>query len=586
MTAAAALLAAWLLPAPALAQAYDRIAPKVPAENAPAEVLPPPAPTPAVAANEVLLPALNGLVFVPDRTAIRTSGVAAGSAGPGGVSSSGVTLLSDPGFIERMRPFIGARLTRADLDRITQLVDTWYQQHDRPFVAVAVPPQNISSGVIQIVVTQYRIADVRAEGNHWFASDLLVKESGLVPGQTLTLSGVQDDLDRLNANPFRSVTTVFTPGALSGETNVVLATEDRLPLRVHGSYDNAGVSTLGRTEWSAGAVGGNLFGLDEQLAYQYTRATSGRFDAHSLSWTLPLPWHDKLVVFGSYEQERPDLGPDFGDPGHSGQASLRYVHPLPRIALASSVSLSQDVQIGYDFKSTNNALEFGGVQVFASDVEIDQFPVVYDLAQTDPYGQTNLTDQFVYSPGGISGDNDNAAFRNAVPHSSAGYFYDRLELTRITWLPARFSWVERIVGQLANVNLQYSEQLGAGGPTSVRGYYTDTAIGSNGVLASQEIRLPVVNLPGPAAAGGAVAARGAVADQLQFAVFQDWGHIQQSAAVDERVNHASLSSAGVAAHLVLGRYLDVRVDMGWQLIAPPGPGGRGSFADMALTVGF
>ncbi len=376
------------------------------------------------------------------------------------------------------------------------------------------------------------------------------------------------------------MTTVFKPGAQPGDTDVVLVTEDRLPLRLYASYDNAGVSSLGRGEWSLGAVWGNVLGLDEQLAYQFTRATSGRFDAHSLSWTAPLPWQDKLVAFGSYEQEHPDLGPYFSDPGHSAQASLRYVHTLPFVQLASGVALRQDVQIGYDFKSTNNALEFGEVQVFSSEVEINQFPIVYEASQTDPYGRTTLGNQFVYSPGEITGDNTNAAFRVAVPHSSAGYFYDRLELTRVTLLPAGFSWVERIIGQIANGNLQYSEQLGAGGASSVRGYYTDTTIGSNGVLASQEIRFPALTLPGLPGQGGAGE------DGLQFGVFQDWGHIQQPDAIAERVNHASLSSAGVDGHLTMGRYVDLRLDIGWQLRAVPGTNDRGSFADVAVTVGF
>jgi hemolysin activation/secretion protein len=30
------------------------------------------------------------------------------------------------------------------------------------------------------------------------------------------------------------------------------------------------------------------------------------------------------------------------------------------------------------------------------------------------------------------------------------------------------------MGQISDRNLMYSEQLGAGGPESVRGYYTDT----------------------------------------------------------------------------------------------------------------
>jgi hemolysin activation/secretion protein len=158
-----------------------------------------------------------------------------------------------------------------------------------------------------------------------------------------------------------------------------------------------------------------------------------------------------------------------------------------------------------------------------------------------------------------------------VPHSSAGYVYDRLELTRITMLPARLSWVEHLVGQIANGNLQYSEQLGAGGPTSVRGYYTDTAIASDGILASQEVRLPAITRS---------------QDQLQFGVFQDWGHVQQPDAIAQRLNHASLSSAGVDGHLTIGRYVDLRLDVGWQLRPAPGSNDRGSFTDIALTVGF
>ncbi len=195
--AAAALLAGVLLPLPARSQVYDRIAPKAPPDNAPTPVPTPPAPAIAAASNEVLLPALNGLVFLPNGAAVRASGLLAAGGGPNGIVTSGISLLSDPHFVELMRPFIGARLTRADLVRLTQSVNTWFVQHDRPFMSVVVPPQNINSGVIQIVVTQYRVAQVRTEGNHWFSSDLLVSESGLASGQTLILSGVQEDLDRL-----------------------------------------------------------------------------------------------------------------------------------------------------------------------------------------------------------------------------------------------------------------------------------------------------------------------------------------------------------------------------------------------------
>ncbi len=577
---AAAVMAAGLVPALAHGQAYDRVAPKAPPpSNAPAAVSGPPTIDTAPTSDQAVLAALKGLVFVPDLAALKKGGVGADAAGPTGVAAPGLPLLADPGFTAKMTPYIGRKLTLADLDGITKAVSDLYREHDQPFMSVTAPPQNISSGVIQIIVSQYRLGEVKVEGNKWFSTDLLTRESGLAPGQMLTLSGIQGDLDWLNGNPFRTVKTTFEPGAEPGDTDVVLQVEDRLPLRLYASIDNAGVASLGRGEWSVGVNWGNALGLDQQVSYQFTRSLSARFNAHSVSWSTPLPWRDKLVIFGSYEEERPNAAA-FDESGTSGQASLRYSHRLPRFAFANDIGLTEDIQVGFDFKTTNNNLEFGGLSQFASAVEVDQFPIIYEATETDHYGQAVFDNQLVFSPGGLTGGNNNAAFRVAVDKSSTDYVYDRIGLTRVTFLPADFSLVMRVVGQVADGNLQFSEQLGAGGASSVRGYYTDAAIGTEGVLLSGEIRSPAFSL------SKLLHQRLPVDDQAQFGAFWDYGHVSQIDALPDHVNSANLSSLGVDAHLVLGPYADLRVDVGWQLRAAPGASDRGAFTDFAVTVGF
>jgi hemolysin activation/secretion protein len=570
-------LAVSLSPIAAYGQVYERVAPKTLPENPPP---PPPTDTPQVSplpsTDQVVLPSLKGLVFVPDPAALRKEGL----PGTTGVSAPGLPLLNDPGFTAKVSPYIGRQVTMGDLDKIAQTVTGWYKDHDQPFMSVTIPPQNITAGTIQVVVMQYRIGAVKAEGNNWFSSDLLVRESGLRPGDTLTLNGVQEGLERLNANPFRSVNTVFQPGQDTGTTDVRLKTEDRLPLRLYASFDNAGTANLGRPEWGVGINWGNAFGLDQQVAYQFTHSFSGRFSAHSLSWSAPLPWNDKLVIFGSYEEERPAAGNFLDEDGNSGQASLRYVHPLPTLTLGDGIGLSEDIQVGYDFKTTNNDLAFGGVQVFASAVEIDQFPIVYEATETDKYGQTSIENQLVLSPGGITGRNTDAAFHASDPRSGAGYIYDRIGITRTTNLPAKFSFVTRVLGQLANGNLQSSEELGVGGPSSVRGYYTDTAIASEGVLVSGEIRGPAVSL------AKVLGQRLPVDDQIQLGAFWDWGHVAQVNPVPDQINSATLSSLGLDLHVTLDRYADVRVDTGWQLRKAPGAEDRSVFTDIAIVVGF
>jgi len=576
----AALLLAALSPSVAHAQAYQRIAPHEPPAAAPPAVMAPAQPAPPPAPDAVALPVLRGLLFVPSMDALHGAGVSPASAGPTGIATAGLPLLDDPAFTAQLAPFIGHELRFADLQQITRRTTDWYRTHGRPFVAVIVPPQNVSAGVVQIVVTEYRLGTVQVAGNRWFSSDLLRRESDLAPGQTLTLPAVQDDLDRLNGNPFRTVVTVFQPGAAPGTTDAVLQTEDRLPVRVYAGFDNAGVPSLGRGEWNLGATWGNVCGLDQILSYQFTRSLSGRYDAHALSWTVPLPWHDRLLVFGSFAQETPDIGDPFAEPGNSGQASLRYVFALPRLALSASVALSQSLQLGYDFKTTNNNLEFGGTQVFADQAELDQFPLIYDATLTDPLGQTVLENQLVLSPGGMTGANNTAAFAAIVPGATANYAYDRISMTRISFLPRGFTWVARVSGQLSDRNLQNSEQLGAGGMGSVRGYYTDTALGSQGVLVSHEVRAPPLSL------AGLLRGNARIDDQEQFGAFWDYGHVAQVRAIPDAVNEADLSSLGLDLHATLNRYVDVTFDIGWQLRAVPGSDKRGAFGDVAVLVGF
>ena len=138
------------------------------------------------------------------------------------------------------------------------------------------------------------------------------------------------------------------------------------------------------------------------------------------------------MIFGSYELQIPKIAPGFDDTGRSGQASMRYGHPLPRLSW-----LRQQIALGYDLKTTKTDLDFGGYTVFASAAEIDQFPLSYEATETDPFGRTLLHNDLVLSPGGITGQNTNNNFATLVPGAKARYVYDWVALTRLTRLPVK-----------------------------------------------------------------------------------------------------------------------------------------------------
>jgi hemolysin activation/secretion protein len=184
------------------------------------------------------------------------------------------------------------------------------------------------------------------------------------------------------------------------------------------------------------------------------------------------------------------------------------------------------------------------------------------------------------SPGGLTAHNNAAAFSLLEANAPADYVYDNFSLSRATALPAGLTLASRVMVQRASSNLLFSEQVSLGGQSSVRGYITDTALGSNAVLTSEEIRAPAfslatlmhLKLPGK--------------DAEQVGAFWDFGHVDQVTRVPDAVNHDDLASVGLDLHAGFDRFVNVSFDIGWQLRTPPGLLKRGGFTDLSVLVGY
>lgn len=569
--------------ASAIAQDYQRLAPQTLPSQSPGAIVLPPPPTVQTGPRDLqpILRRLVGLRLVNYSSRIRVNG-ASGS----GVMIDGPALLYSGAFQARLRRFIGHPLTPAVMKQIVADIEQWYRAHGRPFVDVAFPPQDISSGVLQGVVTEFHLGRVRAEGNEWFADWLLESQMSLDTGDVIQTETLNNDIAWLNQNPFRQTTAVAEKGDAAGTTDIVLHTDDRFPLRAYTSYDNTGVPEEGVNRWGIGLLWGDAFFLDQLLAYQFTSSDDfwsrpedmsvsdrkATLAAHSLSWIIPLPWRDKLMFSGLYEQDRPDLGTFLSEVGVSWQASLRYDWMLP-----SFWDLTEDIQFGLDFKRTNNDFAFGGYGISAGVTDIAQIPVLYTVNERDRHGTTTFSNLIALSPGRFDASNTDAAFQPSLvhfgtPYASARYAYDDLTLSRITRLRWDITSVERVQGQLSDSNLLPSESLDDGGLDSVRGYDERTASGSLGAIATQEFRSPAFS-PSSAATGALSDWGGdtnfSFGDALQFDTFVDYGYVRDNRVQTGAPNGTALLSVGCGAHYTWSRSVDFRVENGWQLFRPP-----------------
>ena len=567
-------------------QDVTRVTPKLPPALPPApttSTLPDaaaPEPAPAADQNAVAVPSLQGLVFVPGREALQPAGLPIEASGAWRVQQQKLPLLDTDEFRQLMHEYIGKPFTLADIAKIRQQTNKYLADHDHPFVNTTVPPQNVDSGVVQVVVVEYRLGKIEVVGAKYFSANVVRRMSPLKPGQVITGAEITENANLLNTNPFLTPDVNFKEGAAPGTTDMEVKVTDRRPLRVYAGVDNQGVRSLGLQEWNVGINWGNAFGTGQVPSYQYTRSFSGRYASHSLDDVIPLTAHDSLQVFANFAGLQPIVADGFDNSGHNFNISARYVRVLPFWQGGLS---NAHLRLGYDYKYTDNNLlfifpGFGSFPLLNSQAEVHQFPVILDGVFTDRYGQTAVENDLVFAPGRFTARNTNAAFQTLTAGATSRYVYDKLSITRTTRLPKNVTWILRGIFQKSDNILPYTEQLGGGGVGSVRGYYPDTALGSDGILFSSEIRLPAFS---PSAFLG----QPRFPDLAQLGVFYDSGALKSPRLVSGGQAPVDLAGAGFFIHYSIDRYLDVDFNYGWQLRQVGSePRGLGHYAAIAVVL--
>ena len=528
----------------------------------------------------VITSELKGLVFVETEDQIKPDG----APGAVGVLASS-DLLRKAEFSDRMNKYFGKPVTLGGLDEITREVINYFREQGFPVVNVVVPQQDVKDGVVQILAIEARVGRVKVENARWFRPSNIRNEVNLREGDKIDANQLQDDLNWLNTNPFRTVDLKFEPGEKEGTTDLVADVKDRLPFRVYTTFDDYGIDLTGKNRQSVGLNLGNLFSLDHQVGFQYTTAWKDIFssmNAYSGSYLIPFPWRNTLNIFGSYTKSKSVNSEIQTLTGDSWQMSGRYNVPLPTLD-----PVSHSFYAGLDFKQSSNAFLIYGINYTSQFTEsglapfsIFQLTAGYDASIPDDLGLSNFEVAGFYSPGDVSGWNNTAQFQSVVPNSSASYVYGRLDFNRTFVLPYKFTISGSFNGQLASSPLMPTEKYGIGGYNTVRGYDERSANGDNGYVMTAELRTP----PGSIFK---IFGNQEIEDSFQFLGFFDYGfvgNIKPQSGTPEQTIY--LMSVGPGLRYNIDRFVSVRFDWGFQLHQAPIGSVTGSRAELSVTAAY
>jgi hemolysin activation/secretion protein len=535
--------------ATSVSQDLNRIQPApVPAVEPPATANVGEAPN-AAASSTVMLPELNGLIFITQPAQLTEA-----SARDEALDTSRVPLLDNETFRNRIESYLGEPLRLGGLKRLLATVNLFYAANDKPFVAVSAPAQDVTDGVLRILVVEGRVEQIQVEGNRFFSDDQYVAALGLHPGDPLQKSQIDANIAWINRNPFRAAAVVAAPGEGFGGTNLIVRTNERYPLRIYANADNTGSPNTGEERLGVGVNWGNAFGLGHQLNYQLTSSTDfDRSIGHSASYVIPMPWHHLLTFSGAWSRINADMPVDFDSQGTSWQTAFRYEVPLQ----PNARGWNQAVQAGADFKRSDNNLEFGGLPVTDNTTDIVQAVLGYRLSIDDDYGRTGIATTVVYSPGSLGNRNETEFFDISRWGAESDYSYARIDLDRLTQLPANFAWRLSASLQVASGNLLGSEQLALTGTYGVRGYGENDSYADGGYMIRNELLFPVVNAA-------------SLFTRLQPLVFYDYAQGSNKRLLPGERDRTTLSGAGLGGRVSFGQSCELRFAYGWQLHALPG----------------
>ena len=404
---------------------------------------------------------------------------------------------------EKLAPFLDRALNRKLIAEVQASVAAVYRDAGRPFVSVTLPPQEVSTGVLQLRVIVFKVAGIKVKGAA--PEDYPRNRIRLVSGQEIDARKLETDLDWANRNPFRQVEAVFGPGKDLGMTDATIQVTDRRPWQVFAGYANSGTLMTDRHRYYVGGTAASSGGV--VASYQLTGSgdfwikDDWPFDAPAEAKYLsqagrlltPLGLRTSLEVVGDHVQTNERPNSLFRIKTQTSQASA-----VVRTALSDLLSPTfGDLLGGVELKSQLRTTIFDGVPVAEGGAEVAQLVVGWSGRWPDQLGTNNLDVRLKSNPGGIMSGNKSAAW-NSFTNGRVTDVHTNLvtlEYGRVTPLPMSLSLKSEISVLASSKPLPDTERIGLGGIQGVRGYVTEDGVVDQAVILRNSLYVPTPGLP-------------------------------------------------------------------------------------------
>ncbi|MEK6593728.1 MAG: ShlB/FhaC/HecB family hemolysin secretion/activation protein [Pseudomonadota bacterium] len=462
---------------------------------------------------------------------------------------TGNTLLSSDEIERIVAPFTGSQKGLADVQGAVKALDQGYRERGFGVVQVLLPEQTVNRSVIQIRVTEPRVSRVLIGGNKHFDNDNVryslptVKE-----GETPNSHRIARNLQMLGEHPLKQTQVLLRSGAAEGQVDVNVKVDDNKPWRIAFTLDDTGTSDTGYLRSGIGYQHTNLFNRDHTLTAQYITSPTypSRVSIYGLGYRIPF-YHlnGTLDLIAGYSDVASGTVQGLFSVSGSGTIfGARWGYFLPKWG-----ELEQKATLGIDYRAFKNDVTLAGVGL-VPDITIHPVSLVYSGILRQAASQLNFhAGVSTNIPGGDDGRS--ADFQAARTGATANYTIFRYGLHYAHAFQKDWQMRAAYNGQYTSDSLVPGEQLGLGGPDSVRGYLLREVSGDRGYAAQLELQTPDL-----------ARLMGAPDDyRARLIAFYDFGSVQRNNAFPSEQQSKFIASTGVGVRFNYSKSVNLRFDV-------------------------
>lgn len=421
---------------------------------------------------------------------VRVEGADAAAAAAGAafevrsIRITGNTLIAESVLRPLVQDAQGRRMTLSQLSEVAARITARYAQEGYPLSRAIVPAQVVRGGEVELQVVEARYGRVELANSSRVREELLRDTlSRLRAGEPIARDAMDRSLLLLADVPGIAVNATVRPGDAVGTSDLVVQTVPTASMLGQLGVDNQGNRYTGRVRASAALNLINPAGRGDVLSLNLLSSGS-RLSYGRAGYDLLLGGAGTRAG-GAVSVVDYRLGDTLAALQAHGTALVLGAFVRQPLVRTRDVNVSATLQL--DRKVLRDRVDSAGLRTDRT--VSDANAVLAGDARDALLGGAVSTWSLGWMPGRVRFDDAAAQAADAASARSAGRFNKiNAGLTRLQALGGQTTLYLSASAQWADSNLDGSEKLAVGGPSSVRAYDTGAMSADSGYRATAELR--------------------------------------------------------------------------------------------------